>query len=117
MTSFNFHQINYNFHFRSKSVNVISSQGISKSTTSANDSNSIQNKRHKKVLKIFAAIAFLFIFSNAITIVANRFSAYFPVVYIYFINNIGKPLIVYMSNDKFRKEVNSLLPKCNINNN
>ena len=93
--------------YRIETVNVTSSNIATSSTTPHVIT---QNKRHKNVLKIFAVIAFLFIFSNAFALFANALSEYFPVIYIYFINNVGKPVIVYLTNSRFRKEVHTLLP-------
>ena len=71
-------------------------------------------KYHVKTLKIYVAILVLYLFSSvpSLLVLASDYdddADYRWVGYLYYINNIGNPVIYYAFNDKFRQEVKTLL--------
>ena len=69
------------------------------------------DQRHLKVLRLFGLISLFFFLSYLGMFLLIGIDSAFPFQYIYMLNHIGNPLLYYISDGKFRKDVHEILTK------
>ena len=71
------------------------------------------NKKHVILMKVFAAITLLFLITHTpILLLSFRLTHNFYIMYIFFINHIGNPVVYFIMMKRFRKEVKVTCMKC-----
>ena len=72
-----------------------------------------KNSAVHKTIKIFISVIILFLVAYIPSVfkMTNLVEEFFPIMYAYFINHFGNPIIYYVIDDMFRKEVNRVVPK------
>ena len=92
-------------------VNSQSTSG-SNQIQSTNQIHREKRARHVTTTKMFAAISLLFVLSYApVLMVIVNVSNNFHILYVYLINHVGNPIIYFVVNEHFRKDVKKIWAK------
>ena len=72
-----------------------------------------KNSALHKTIKIFISVTILFLVAYIPSVfkMTNLVEDFFPIMYAYFINHFGNPIIYYVMDEMFRKEVNRVVGK------
>ena len=63
------------------------------------------DQRHLKVLRLFVLVSLFFVLSYLGMFLGIVINSAFPFQYIFMLNHIGNPLIQYINDSKFRRDV------------